>query len=85
MKIRSKFSTSVSLGLGLLACSAQTASADSLWSEDAAISLVADKRARGVGDIITLDRKQFEVYRFAGNRRFNHLMPATGRRTRRSH
>jgi len=54
MKIRSKFSTSVSLGLGLLACSAPTASADSLWSEDAAISLVADKRARGVGDIITV-------------------------------
>lgn len=49
---------------------------------DATLVLLAERT--GVGDIITLDRKQFDVYRFGGNRRFNHLMPATGRRTRRS-
>lgn len=49
---------------------------------DATLVLLAERT--GVGDIITLDRKQFDVYRFRGNRRFNHLMPAIGRRTRRS-
>jgi len=48
---------------------------------DATLVLLAERT--GVGDVITLDRKQFDVYRFSGDRRFNHLMPATGRRTRR--
>ena len=47
---------------------------------DATLVLLAERT--GVGDIITLDRKQFDVYRFRGNRRFNHLMPAASRRSR---
>ncbi|MBI3371293.1 MAG: PIN domain-containing protein [Betaproteobacteria bacterium] len=45
---------------------------------DATLVLLAERT--GVGDIITLDRKQFEVYRFRGNRRFTNLMPSSRRR-----
>jgi hypothetical protein len=49
---------------------------------DATLVLLAERT--GVGDIVTLDRDQFDVYRFRGKRRFNHLLPATSRRTGRS-
>mgnify|MGYP001578929261 CR=1 FL=1 len=49
---------------------------------DATLVLLAERT--GVGDIITLDRKQFEVYRFRGNRRFTNLMPASRRRPHRA-
>lgn len=48
---------------------------------DATLVLLADRT--GVSDIITLDRRQFDIYRFRGNRRFSHLLPATSRRYRR--
>lgn len=47
---------------------------------DATLVLLAERT--GVGDIITLDRKQFEVYRFRGNRQFTNLMPPFRRRRR---
>ena len=48
---------------------------------DASLVLLADQT--GLGDIVTLDRKQFEVYRFRGRRRFNQLLPALTRPPRR--
>lgn len=48
---------------------------------DATLVLLADRT--GINDVVTLDRRQFDVYRFRGNRRFNHLLPAITRRSRR--
>ncbi len=47
---------------------------------DASLVLLADQT--GMGDIVTFDRKQFEVYRFRGKRRFNQILPATRRPAR---
>ncbi len=47
---------------------------------DATLVLLAERT--GINDIITLDRRQFDVYRFRGNRRFNHVFPAVARRSR---
>lgn len=54
MKKRYKFCTKALLGLGALICFGATAQADSLWTREASQSLVADKKARAVGDIITV-------------------------------
>jgi predicted nucleic acid-binding protein len=48
---------------------------------DATLVLLAERT--GVADIVTFDRKQFEVYRFRGTRRFNPLLGATTARSRR--
>jgi predicted nucleic acid-binding protein len=48
---------------------------------DATLVLLAERT--GVADIVTFDRKQFEVYRFRGNRRFNQLLGAATARSRR--
>lgn len=45
---------------------------------DASLILLAERT--GIADIVTFDRKEFEVYRFRGNRRFNQLLPAAPRR-----
>ncbi len=47
---------------------------------DATLVLLADRT--GISDVITLDLRQFDVYRFRGNRRFNQLFPAVARRSR---
>lgn len=47
---------------------------------DATLVLLADRT--GVNDVITLDRRQFDVYRFRGNRRFNNVFAAGARRSR---
>jgi predicted nucleic acid-binding protein len=49
---------------------------------DASLVLLAERT--GVSEIVTFDRKQFEVYRFRRNRRFNQLLPAVTRRSRRT-
>jgi hypothetical protein len=49
---------------------------------DASLVLLADRT--GLADIVTFDRKQFEVYRFRGRRRFNQLLPAPTRPARRA-
>jgi predicted nucleic acid-binding protein len=48
---------------------------------DATLVLLAERT--GVADIVTFDRKQFEVYRFRGSRRFNQLLGAATVRSRR--
>lgn len=48
---------------------------------DASLVLLAERT--GIGEIVTFDRKQFEVYRFRGGRRFDQLLPALTRRPRR--
>ena len=47
---------------------------------DASLVLLAERT--GIGDIVTFDRKEFEIYRFRGSRRFNQLLPAATRRFR---
>jgi predicted nucleic acid-binding protein len=47
---------------------------------DATLVLLADRT--GVNDVVTLDRRQFDVYRYRGSRRFNHVFPAVPRRSR---
>jgi predicted nucleic acid-binding protein len=47
---------------------------------DASLVLLADRT--GYGEIVTFDRKQFEVYRFRGSRRFDQLLPTVTRRGR---
>jgi predicted nucleic acid-binding protein len=49
---------------------------------DASLVLLAEQT--GLGDIVTFDRKEFEIYRFRVNRRFNHLLPGSRQRPRRS-
>lgn len=49
---------------------------------DASLVLLAERS--GVSEIVTFDRKQFEVYRFRGKRRFDQLLPAAARRRRRA-
>ncbi len=46
---------------------------------DASLVLLAERT--GLSDIVTFDRKQFEVYRFRGKGRFNQLLPALTRRS----
>ena len=48
---------------------------------DATLVLLAERT--GVDDVVTLDRKRFDVYRFRRNRRFNHLLPVMISRSRR--
>lgn len=47
---------------------------------DASLVLLADRT--GLSKIVTLDRKQFDVYRFRGRRRFDQVLPAPARRPR---
>ncbi len=54
MMARSKFFSKAVLGAGLTVLSCGIAPADSLWSSEFKVSLVADKRATSVGDIITV-------------------------------
>ena len=42
------------LAIALLALSGGVSSAQSLWKEDSSRSMVADRKARGVGDIVTI-------------------------------
>lgn len=49
---------------------------------DASLVLLADRT--GLGQIVTFDRKQFDVYRFRGGQRFDQLLPAPSRRTLRT-
>lgn len=44
---------------------------------DATLVLLAERI--GVSEVVTFDRKQFDVYRFRGNRRFAQLLPALRR------
>ncbi|OGA28052.1 MAG: hypothetical protein A3I01_12600 [Betaproteobacteria bacterium RIFCSPLOWO2_02_FULL_65_24] len=46
---------------------------------DATLVWLADRS--GVNAVITLDRRQFDVYRFRGRQRFNQLLPAGTRRS----
>jgi len=48
---------------------------------DATLVLLAERT--GVADIVTFDRKQFEVYRFRGSQRFNQLLRLAAPRRRR--
>lgn len=48
---------------------------------DATLVLLAERT--GLGDIATFDRKQFDVYRFRGNRRFTQLLGTATARSRR--
>lgn len=54
MRKQSKMYSSVLLCLGAMLCSTGSVSADSIWTKDAAFSLVSDKTARSVGDLITV-------------------------------
>ncbi|MBI4658807.1 MAG: flagellar basal body L-ring protein FlgH [Verrucomicrobia bacterium] len=54
MRIPLKFRSNVWLALGALLGSMSVAQADSLWTKEASQSLVGDKKARAVGDIITV-------------------------------
>jgi flagellar L-ring protein precursor FlgH len=54
MKTLSKSRSKILVGLGFLLSLASIVQADSLWRPELRISLVADKKAHAVGDIITI-------------------------------